>query len=159
MLFALPEDTFLAEEVQNAVQQASVDVIDGGENTGDNDNGQNVGDVEYDPEEILALQLLTGKNASENQCGSHGEHSNHDNQQQHVLHGTDKVRILHQHLEILHTDKDFVGVEGAPLIQRQTEYIEGRHCHENDEQNHSRCHAREDKARALEIAFHLEPTP
>ena len=113
----------------------------------------------YDPEEILALQLLTGKNASENQCGSHGEHSNHDNQQQHVLHGTDKVRILHQHLEILHTDKDFVGVEGAPLIQRQTEYLEGGHCHENDEQNHSRCHAREDKSGALEIAFHLEPTP
>ncbi|MEE1204317.1 MAG: hypothetical protein UHN59_08430, partial [Bacteroidales bacterium] len=46
--------------------------------------------IEYDTEEIVTLQLLTGQNTGEDQCGTHGEHGNHDDQQQHILHGADE---------------------------------------------------------------------
>ena len=127
----------------------------GREDTGNNDNGENIGNVEHDPEEILTLQLFPGENARKNQSRSHGEHRDHDDQQQHVLHGPDKGGILHQHLEVLQANEHLIGVEGTALIQRKTEHVESRRHHENGKQNHGRCHAREDEARALEIAFHL----
>ena len=154
VLLTLPQNAFLTEEIQNGVQQTLVDVVDGGENTGDNDNRQNIGDVEHNPEEILALQLLAGQNAGKDQRGSHGEHGNHHDQQQHILHGANEGSIPQQHLEILQTDEGLLGIKGTPLEQRQTEHVESRCNHKNGKQHHGRYHAQCQECCTLEITSH-----
>ena len=54
MFFTLPKDTFFAKDVQNAVEQTSVDVVNCGENTRDNNNGKDV----LDSEDFLVSNLL-----------------------------------------------------------------------------------------------------
>ena len=140
---ALPEDALLQihKGFDDGVQHTVLRLINSGEDTGNNNNGQNIGDVEHHPEETLTLDLFFRQDICENQCQRHGDDCDHHDQQQGILHGTDKGGVLQQRRKIAQTHKGLLRGESAPLIKRHTENVDRRHDHEDDEQNHCRSNA------------------
>ena len=64
--FTFPEDGVghIPEQTNDAVQHTIFRLVDGRENTGDDDHRQDVGDVEDDAEKVLPFDLLPGEDLS-----------------------------------------------------------------------------------------------
>ena len=116
---------------------------------------QDVGDVEYDAEEVLSPQLLPGEDGRKHQCKCKGDDGDHHHQQDHVLHRADELRVVQQLPEVFQPYEGLVGGVGATLIQRHTEHVEGGQDHENKEQDGGRCNAQHQKPLAVFIFVHL----
>lgn len=81
------------KERENAVEHAVLGLVDGGEDAGDDDDGEDVRYVEDNTQQLLALYVLTGEDARKEERQREGYHSNDHDQQNGVLHGADKVGI------------------------------------------------------------------
>ena len=154
--FALPQDgvAHVAEQADDAVQHTVFRLIDGREDTGDDDYRQDVGDVEDDPEEILSLDLFPGQDGRKHQRKGKGDDGHYHHQQDHILHGADELGILEQVLEILQAHKGLVGRVGTALVQAHAEHVEGGQDHKEEKQDGSRCHTEEYEPFAAFIRSH-----
>ena len=140
---------------KQAVEHAVFGLVDGGEDTGYDDDGENVRYVEDNAQQLLAFDVLAGEYTCKNERQREGNHCNYHDQQNGVLHGADEIGVVNERLEVFKGHKGLGGRIGSTLKQRHTEHVQRGDNHEDDEQNHSGCNAKHNETAASLVLFHV----